>query len=98
MKKYLLFLLLSTVIASAQENVVLDITSGENLNEKLSTDVKYVFPDFVEGQIHFKNGRRGINLLNYNMLVGEMQFMSNEEILAFSDLNNILAVVIDKRR
>ena len=98
MKKSIFLLLLFPILAAAQNDEVIDIASGELLNEKVSSNVQYVFPEFLAGQVHFADGKRSANLLNYNVLIGEMHFVDNEDVLAFPDLSDILIVVVNKRR
>ena len=98
MKKSIFLLLLYPILAAAQNDEVIDIASGEILNEKVSSNVQYVFPEFLAGQVHFADGKRSANLLNYNVLLGEMHFIDNEDVLAFPDLTNVLVVVVNKRR
>jgi len=98
MKKSIFLLLLFPLLAVAQDKMVIDVASGEKLNEKLSSDTQYVFPEFIAGQVHFTDGQRSGNMLNYNILLGEMHFMDNEEVFAFPDLSKVLVAVVDKRR
>jgi hypothetical protein len=98
MKKYIIILLLFPVLASAQKSEIVSAISGENLNEAVSASMQYVFPEFSAANVIFKNSPKAATMMNYNMLLGEMHFMKNDEVLALSDLNNVSVVVINNRR
>ena len=97
MKKLIILFLLPMYI-SAQEKVMLDVVSGEDLGNRVSTGMQYVFQDFTKGEVHFKNGRKNSSMLNYNMLLGEMQFLDNEEILSLLTLKDIQMIIINNRK
>ena len=98
MKKSIFLLLLFPILVAAQNNEVVEVASGETLNEKVSSGLQYVFPEFTQGQVHFSDGQRSGNMLNYNVLLGEMHFFDEEQVFAFPNLANVLVVVVNKRR
>ena len=57
----------------------------------------YVFPDFVNGTIKFKDGTTIAALLNYNTLSEEMIFKQSGGFLAVSETAKIDTVTIDDR-
>ena len=97
MKKLIILFLLPMYI-SAQEKVMLDVLSGEDLGNRVSTGMQYVFQDFTKGEVHFDNGRKNSSMLNYNMLLGEMQFVDNEAILSLATLKDIKMIIINDRK
>lgn len=72
MKQRLFFLVLLLICISmqAQEN---------------NTKPHLLFPEFVQGTVLMKDGTRNRALLNYNKASGEMLFVQNKHILAFSE-------------
>ena len=98
MKKYLFLLILLPAFVSAQESVIVNVDSGDEFSEKVSKEVQYIFPEFTDGIVYFKNGKRVGSKMNYNNYLNEMHFMDNEEVLALLDLSDISIIVIDKRR
>jgi len=44
-------------------------------SQGLSSDVGYRYPRFTQGQVYFKDGTRSTAHLNYNLFLGEMQFL-----------------------
>jgi len=97
MKKYLFLLLLLPVWVSAQNRQVVEATSGEDLSQKVATQMQYLFPEFTIGDVFYK-GHKGIGKLNYNMLLGEMQFLENDQIKALANVKDVVVMKIDNRR
>ncbi len=81
------FLLISNLVFSQQKKD----------NAKGSTP--YLFPQFTEGTIVFKDGSTHTGMLNYNSAVDEMQFIGpNEQILSFAEPEKVATVTIANRR
>lgn len=99
--KILFFLSLIAIpfFSFSQEREVILKGTGENLAEKVSGKMQYIFPDFIDGIVYSKT-RGNINVkLNYNMLLGEMHFITKEgEILALGDLEDVFVVTIGERK
>jgi len=98
MKKLIILFLLFSMFISAQDKVILDVVSGENLNNRVASDMQYVFQKFTKGEVHFDNGRKNSSMLNYNMLLGEMQFVDNETVLSLATLKDIQMIIINDRK
>jgi len=61
-------------------------------------DNGYLFPDFMQGTVLFKNGGVEPAMLNYNYVTKLMLLKDNkDQILEFSDLSSIVAINIDNR-
>ena len=98
MKNYLLILmLLFPGWIFAQERQIIEANSNTDLTNKLSTQMQYIFPEFTDGQVFFLKASAGTGKLNYNMLIGEMQFLDNAEVLALV-AKEISEVNINNRR
>ncbi len=52
------------------------VKAGENINTALPADVKFHYPQFTQGTVFFRDGTGSNALLNYNLLNGEMQFIT----------------------
>ena len=98
MKRYIFLLLLFPGWGFAQNRQIIEALSGENINEKVSTHLQYLFPEFSNGEVYFVNAPRGSGMLNYNMLVGEMQFMLNNEVMTLASIQNVAMVIIENRK
>ena len=59
----------------------------------------YVFPDFENGNVFFRNGRHSSAFLNYNKLTQEMLFLDeSKNIMKIANPTEVLVVVIGERR
>ena len=97
MKKCIFLWLLLPAWVSAQNRQVIEAASGEDLTAKVSTQIQYLFPEFTGGEVFYRN-HRGSGKLNYNMLLGEMQFLENEQVLALANVRDVIMVNIDNRK
>ena len=61
--------------------------------------MQYLFPEFTKGEVIFIGEPIANGNLNYNMLFGEMHFLdNNQQVMALSDIKNVLMVNIDNRK
>jgi len=73
------------------------VEAGTSVTEKFPFEVRYLYPQFNDGAVSMRNGVASSYKLNYNLLLGEMEFISNSDTLLISrkkDLN-FLAVAQD---
>ena len=98
MKKYILLLLLLPVWVSAQNRQVVEAAAGGDISKSISRQMQYLFPEFTNGDVYFSSSTKGSGLLNYNMLAGEMQFMENGQVMAISNVRDVVLVNIGNRR
>ena len=74
------------------------IGPGDDLENKVPKSIQYSFPQFTPGKVYYKNGTQGGGMMNYNQYLGEMQFLNGDEVLALDNIEDVLIVIIDKRR
>ena len=98
MKICVLLLLLLSGWVSAQNRQVVEAISGEDLSPKVSYQLQFVFPEFRNGEVHFLGVPKVDGVLNYNILIGEMQFLDNNGVLALANVDRVLLVNIDGRK
>ena len=98
LKKYILFFVIVPVWASAQNRQIVDATMGEDLSGKVSDQMKYLFPEFTTGDVYYFDIPKSKGKLNYNMLLGEMQFLENDQIFTLANVNNVDFVNIENRK
>jgi len=96
MKRFIILLLLIPGLLSAQRRQVVATNSGEDLSQKVSTHIQYLFPEFTNGDV-YQRGTRSSGKLNYNMLLGEMQFLENNQVMSLANSRDVLVVNIDNR-
>ena len=78
------------------ENI--DVTQEQDINDNASLrNAVYIFPEFSDGVIYFKNRTVSSGKFNYNTLNGEMQFLDNEKILSLAKPQDVAYAVINKK-
>ena len=83
----LICLLLSSNLVMAQQE-----------NDDTSTSTEFLFEEFTDGVVTFKDGRAISAKLNYNTALDQMQFKdANNEILYIGEPEKVIKVVIAKR-
>ncbi len=88
------FAVLYTNQSSAQVITTITVKAGEDLSAVYKQ--MYRFPQFMYGKVYFMNRDLASGKLNYNMLMGKMQFIDKKgDTLALSDNNPIRLVAID---
>ncbi|MDR1984138.1 MAG: hypothetical protein LBQ28_04880 [Prevotellaceae bacterium] len=103
MKKIILttaILLIACSFCSAQKTVKIENidVNAQTAVDSLQRNVLYLFPEFIQGKVFFKNGATSTAKLNYNTLIGEMQFLDKENnILAIANPQDVAYVLIDKK-
>ena len=93
-----LLLLLFPVWVSAQKREIVEAASGEDLTKTVSHQMQYLFSEFINGEVHYLGLPKGSGKMNYNMLLGEMQFLENNEVRALANVKNVIVVNIDNRK
>ena len=98
MKRFFLvntLLLVTIYTVSAQTVQTTRVRAGEDVSKAISDYGTYRFPAFTEGVIFLKNGAASRQKLNYNFLVGEMQFISsNGDTLAIANSDEVKFISI----
>jgi len=94
---FLVILMFSTLILQAQ---VFEVAQGDDLSKAVPKESQYIFDEFVDGRVQFKNGTFTVGKMNYNVLLGVMQFMDTgtNDVLSLSNIDQINSVTIKGRR
>ena len=72
------------------------VKAGEEVNDAVPPDVKFRYPQFVAGNVYFKNGAQSAAPLNYNLLNEEMEFInSNGDTLSLDNEATINYITIN---
>ncbi|HEY5371810.1 MAG TPA: hypothetical protein VIJ75_22735 [Hanamia sp.] len=93
-------LIIFVVIAKfsfAQDSTIF-IAAGQEVSEVLTPQKIFRYPQFINGEILFRDGTTSHALLNYNYLVGEIEFISPKKdtlALAKEQMQNIKKVILD---
>ena len=75
-----------------------DKTIHNEIIKVLPRNAVYLFPEFMQGTVFFKNGMINSAKFNYNTLVSEMQFLDEQgNIFALANPKNVSHVIINHR-
>ncbi|MBS1495582.1 MAG: hypothetical protein JSU03_10720 [Bacteroidetes bacterium] len=69
------FFITANVLAQSSETIVV---KGADVKEFLATKV-YKYPQFIQSKIYFKKGGNAVAKLNYNYLLGGVQFINEHK-------------------
>jgi len=83
---------------SAQNRQIVDAASGEDLSKIVSGQMQYLFPEFTGGDVYYMGLPKGSGKLNYNMLLGEMQFIENGQVMSLDNVKDVILVNIGNRK
>ena len=61
-----------------QVNKTMTVKAGSTIAETLTLAELYLYPTFTSGVVYYKDGRAAGSRFNYNLVSGEMQFVSSK--------------------
>lgn len=89
------FLLLTTCL-SAQKSEPVTVKAGTRVEDYFPFQERYRYPEFIDGKVFFRNGAYAATKLNYNFLVGEMEYIQLKDTLSLDNAANIMLIAIAK--
>lgn len=78
----------------AQYYKTITVKAGTKIIEKFPANVRYQYPQFTDGQVYMKNGGVSPNMLNYNMLLGEIEFLQSSDTMIISKKKDMSYVTV----
>src|SRR5881398_159423 len=101
MKTFLLLLILYLAVPAclqAQTSNIYKVAPGERVDfALLKANALYQYPQFADAQVALKNGTSGTVRMNYNQLLGDMQFINGKgDTLSLDNENEVASIVIAK--
>ena len=93
----LIFVLLSLAGICLAQNNQYTIQGSGDINKSMAPEQRFQYPSFTQGKVVFKDGREAVAQLNYNWVLGDMQFinangdtlsLTNEATLKYITLAN----------
>jgi len=70
---------------SAQKNDLITVRSGHRILDYFPFQERYRYPEFMVGKVFFKNNVFSVFKLNYNYLLGEMEFIQSGDTLIIAN-------------
>jgi hypothetical protein len=74
--------LMLNLSASAQNDDLITVKAGNEILKYFPVPIRYLYEEFMPGQVLFKNGTVNITRLNYNFLIDEMEFIQSRDTLS----------------
>jgi hypothetical protein len=81
---------------SAQKNEVITVRAGTRVQDYFPFQERYRFPKFMDGKVFFRNGAFAATKLNYNFLLGEMEYIQSRDTLSIDNEKDIRLIAIAK--
>lgn len=97
MNKLLFTLSLIAIVSTgfSQVRKTYTVKPGEKIIEALPVEAQFQYPQFITGIVNFKNNNVGTNLLNYNRLLDEIQFIDNKgDTLSLTEEPTVVSIYI----
>jgi hypothetical protein len=88
------FLFLLAVSLNGQDRKIITVKAGTKVIDYFPVNERFRYPEFIQGKVMFKSGNFTVTKLNYNILVGEMQFIQGKDTLAIINAKDISFIQI----
>jgi len=98
-KKYILFVIICAGLflqVHSQSVKKFKVNPGEQVVKVIPVADIYTYPQFILGEVQFKNGKLGSAKMNYNSLLGEIEFIDDKnDTIAMDDAESMHYVAIN---
>lgn len=89
------FLCLFTIESNGQKKKTFKINPGEKITDAIPQKEIYTYAEFTEGTVYLRENKYSKAKLNYNSLLGEMEFINETgDTLSIADENTVSSIVI----
>ncbi|HEX8334812.1 MAG TPA: hypothetical protein VF622_19465 [Segetibacter sp.] len=90
-------ILLWNITILAQDFRKVSVAEGTDIKDAVGVKQMFSYPDFTMGKVFFKEGGQASARLNYNLLVGQIQFINtNGDTLSLDNEYSIREITIGK--
>jgi hypothetical protein len=86
--------LLFSLSLSAQQKKIILISAGTRMIDYFPVKERYRYQDFIDGQVRFKSGKSSEAKLNYNILLGEMEFIQDNDTLSIARKKDLKYITV----
>ena len=87
-------LLLICGFCTAQKKEFVTVKAGTRLLDVVPVAARYNYPGFTEGKVFYKSGTFSAARLNYNMLIGDMEYLQGTDTLSIANPQDIRMIVL----
>ncbi len=95
MRKSLLsisLILLIVVAVQAQKKKFITVPAGSKVEDCIPFQERYRFPEFIDGNVFLRNGATAPTKLNYNFLLGDMEYIQAKDTLSIANPADIMLI------
>ena len=87
----------SCTTLSAQDSTVVTIKAGKSVRDVLTAADLFLYPQFVNGKVLFRDGSRAAAMMNYHILFAQVLFIDPKgDTLALNDEQTVRWIALDK--
>ncbi len=97
MKKSFIFILTALFLSGslpAQYYKIVTVQAGTKVSDKFPVSTRYLYPQFTDGQVYMKNGSVSPNRLNYNIFLGEIEFINEKDTMMITRKKDMNLVTV----
>lgn len=92
---FLFFILIGYTDLTAQDSTIVTIKAGNKIRDVLTPADIYYYPQFITGEIFFRDGKKIVVDMNYTRLFDQMLFINHKnDTLALGDEKTIKFIAI----
>jgi len=88
------FFLLSCLSAQKYESIT--VKAGTKVKDWFPYQERYLYPQFISGNVFLKNGSSSSAILNYDLLLGEIVFLKSLDTVVINKKSDIEIVTIEQ--
>jgi hypothetical protein len=86
--------LIFNICLPAQNGKLVTVKAGTKVLDYFPVQERYRYPEFVPGQVFFKNGVVNSARFNYNILFGEIEFIQSRDTLSIVKKKDIRLITV----
>lgn len=84
------------ILLFAQEQEQILVEAGTSLLDHFTVSERYLYPEFLTGQVIFRHPAYSERKLNYNFLNGEIEFIQGHDTLSIANKEDIKLIAIEE--
>lgn len=91
---FIIFILFATACSWGQKTESFTVPAGTRVDEFIPFSTRFQYPEFMPGKVYYKSGNFSAAKFNYNLLVGEMQYLQLRDTLTIANPGDIAFMVV----
>jgi len=86
--------ILSGLYLSGQGNQLITVKAGTKVADYFPVEIRYRYPDFKPGKLVYANGKFSSANFNYNLLMGEIEYIQSRDTMRLLNKKDISSIEI----